>query len=960
MRRQAASPSLTGALEEAELCSGLPDYYALPSRIVMGVVFRSYLDSMVLTPFEIAHNHKLLRGLLEQTTLVENAMIRVSTVQARLPGQEAKARKAALQNAANEMASRAWSAQSAFNAAPRGRGVVDWLLDQPGGHSPTGDGHFDLCVALAADLAEHRAWAAKIDRIIDLLRSDRAEGRLLPILDSALADVLGSGAALQEIFSVPAATPGELLVGQCRLVLGTTASVGMTGPSREAVLNGVFRQGRVPYARAAVIDRVRRQLRSPAPLGRGTPAQEADYLRDAMAFLLAPTGVVGGAGMAEAVTLRYSRRLEQGGASAFRRSLIGVCEMQSDLFSRVNYLAAVSRCAAAERHQAEIIDALEAALGNELLIESAVLQNADVPALRGAIDAMRNAIRAAALPEETKAKLCGRAEHAVDVYVQHGRMIQRLKQLEPHLRRRAIRMAELACSGLVRENGGMPVLRQSIMEIVRQPEFQNDVKGPQNSELAQIEVRRLYELLDLLMQNGQATSALPRPSPPPGPIVVQGAAPPPAPSPAPSRAAASSAASLAAAPPRAGGRALGGRERSYVPAGAAALSQPSSPSQPSQPSAPRPTVAAQTMAGMAPAASPPPPPSPPPSVSTRMGTASPAAAVQTAGPRIAASAESKRCPNCFADKPADGACAECGWPVGYENRTGVHLAPGTQLLSRYDVGRLLGQGGFGATYLGWDDRLQVKVAVKEYYPANLISRVPGGSRVVPFSDVHAEGFNLGMKKFLDEARLLARLRDIKEIVGVQDFFEANDTAYLIMELLQGRTLKKYVSESGGSLDPRRAVSILGPIMKALQSVHDQGLIHRDVAPDNIFITSAGERKLLDFGAARHAAGQAANLTVILKPGYAPPEQYSHEGLQGPWTDVYAMCATLYMVICGKTPPDATTRFMTDKVPKLADYGVQAPPAFEKALLAGLAMRHNERPQSMKDLQKSLSAALGLG
>ena len=953
MRRQAASPSLTGALEEAELCSGLPDYYALPSRIVMGVVFRAYLDSMVLTPFEIMHNHKLLRGLLEQTTLVENAMIRVSTVQARLPGQEGKARKAALQNAANEMASRAWSAQSAFNAAPKGRSVVDWLLDQPDGHSPTGDGHFDLCVALAADLAEHRTWAAKIDRIIDLLRSDRAEGRLLPILDSALADVLGSGVALQEIFNVPAATPGELLVGQCRLVLGTTAAVGTSGPSREAVLNGVFRQGRVPYARAAVIDRVRRQLRSPAPLGRGAPAQEAEHLRDVMALLLAPSGVVGGTGMAEAVTLRYSRRLEQGGASAFRRSLIGVCEMQSDLFSRVNYLAAVSRCAAAERHQAEIVDALEAALGNELLIESAVLQNPDISALKGAMDAMRNAIRGAALPEETKAKLCGRAEHAVDVYVQHGRMIQRLKQLEPHLRRRAIRMAELACSGLVRENGGMPVLRQNIMEIVRQPEFQNDVKGPQNSELAQIEVRRLYELLDLLMQSGQATSALPRPSPPPPPIIVQGAAPPPSVIQSPSI--------PAAAPSRAGGRALGGRARSYVPSDAAAA-PPSSPSQLSQPSAPRPSAAVHTMTGVAAAAFAPPTPSPSALPgATRMGPSSVvSAAAQTVGPRIAVAAESKRCPNCFADKPADAACPECGWPAGYENRTGVHLAPGTQLLSRYDVGRLLGQGGFGATYLGWDDRLQVKVAVKEYYPANLISRIPGGSRVVPFSDVHAEGFHLGMKKFLDEARLLARLRDIKEIVGVQDFFEANDTAYLIMELLQGRTLKKYVSESGGSLDPRRAVSILGPIMKALQSVHDQGLIHRDVAPDNIFITSAGERKLLDFGAARHAAGQAANLTVILKPGYAPPEQYSHEGLQGPWTDVYAMCATLYMVICGKTPPDATTRFMNDKVPKLADYGVQAPPAFEKALLAGLAMRHNERPQSMKDLQKSLSAALGLG
>lgn len=920
----------------------------------MGVVFRTYLDSMVLTPFEVLHNHKLLRGLLEQSTLVENAMIRVATVQARLPGQEGKARKAALHNAANEMASRAWSAQSAFNAAPKGRSVVDWLLDQPDGGSPTGDGHFDLCVALAADLAEHRTWAAKIDRIIDLLRSDRAEGKLLPILDSALADVLGSGVALQEIVNIAAATPGELLVGQCKLVLGTTAAVGMTGPSREAVLNGVFRQGRIPYARAAVIDRVRRQLRSPAPLGRGSPAQEGEYLRESMGYLLAPSGVVGGAGMAEAVTLRYSRRLEQGGASAFRRSIIGVCEMQSDLFSRVNYLAAVSRCAAAERHISEITDGLESALGNELLIESAVLQNADMTALKGSMDAMQRSIRAAALPAETKAKLCGRAEHAVDVYVQSGRMIQRIKQLEPALRRRAIRMAELACSGLVGENGGMPVLRQAIMEIVRLPEFQNDVKGPQSSEMAQIEVRRLYELLDLLMQNGQATSALPqRPPPPPASLPPLPLALPAAPPPA-------SVPSSVPAAPKPAGRALGGRARSYVPVGADA--GPSPPS--SQPSAPRPTGAGQTVAGAlaAPvtrAASPPPaasfPAAAPPAGATRMGAAAPAAAAYPA-----AAPAAKRCPNCFADKPADAACPECGWPAGYENRTGVHLAPGVQLLSRYDVGRLLGQGGFGATYLGWDDRLQVKVAVKEYYPANLISRVPGGSRVVPFSDVHAEGFNIGMKKFLEEARLLARLREIKEIVGVQDFFEANDTAYLIMELLQGRTLKKYVSESGGSLDPRRAVSILAPIMKALQSVHEMGLIHRDVAPDNIFITTTGERKLLDFGAARHAAGQAANLTVILKPGYAPPEQYSHEGLQGPWTDVYAMCATLFVVICGKTPPDATTRFMNDRVPKLADYGVQAPPAFEKALLAGLAMRHNERPQSMKDLQKALTAAVGLG
>lgn len=973
---------MTAALDEAELCAGLPDYYALPSRIVMGVVFRSYLDSMVLTPFEIIHNHKLLRGLLEQTTLVENAMIRVSTVQARLPGQDAKTRKAALQNAANELAAKAWSAQSAFNAAPKGRSMVDWLLDQPDGHSPTGDAHYDLCVALSADLAEHRTWAAKVDRIIDLLRSDRAEGKLLPILDSALADVLGSGVALQEILNTPAATPGELMVGQCKLVLGTTASVSMMGPNRDAALNGVFRQNRAPYARAAVLERVRRQLRSPSALGRGTQAQEGEYLREAMSYLLTPGGVIGGPPMAEAITLRYSRRLEQGGASAFRRSIIGVCEMQSDLFSRVNYLAAVSRSPQTERHLGEIVDAVDAALGNEILIETAVLQNPDVTALKASMEAMQTSIKGAALPAETKVKLCGRAEFAVDVYAQHGRLVQRLKQVEPSPRRRAIRMAELAVSGLVRENGGLPVLRQNIMDVVRQPEFQNDLRSQQNSEMAQIEVRRLFDLLDQLKQGGQtiaAAAARSAVSAPPAAPAALGplpahllasaplGAPPPVPASPPPVAPVS-----ASGAPRPGGRALGGRARSYVSAADAEqrpVSSPSTPPASLAPPAPRPASAYAPTPTSAPTGIAPAYPvtraAPEPAPQTRVGAPPPAPARAPASssppppPQGGAGVPGVRCPNCFADKPDGAACPECGYPAGYENRTGVHLIPGTQLLSRYDIGRLLGQGGFGATYLGWDDRLQVKVAVKEYYPANLISRVPGTARVVPFSDIHAEGFNIGMKKFLEEARLLARLREIKEIVGVQDFFEANDTAYLIMELLQGRTLKKFVSENGGPLDPRRAVSILSPIMKALQSVHEMGLIHRDVAPDNIFITGTGERKLLDFGAARHAAGQAANLTVILKPGYAPPEQYSHEGLQGPWTDVYAMCATIFVIICGKTPPDATSRFMNDRIPRLAEYNVQAPPAFEKALFAGLAMRHNERPQSMKDLQRSLTAALGV-
>lgn len=316
-----------------------------------------------------------------------------------------------------------------------------------------------------------------------------------------------------------------------------------------------------------------------------------------------------------------------------------------------------------------------------------------------------------------------------------------------------------------------------------------------------------------------------------------------------------------------------------------------------------------------------------------------------------------RCPNCFADKNGATNCASCGWPAQSDSRSGIHLPPGSLLHDRFRIGRLIGQGGFGATYLGWDDRLHVKVAVKEFYPANLISRLPGGTRVAAFSDVHEEAFRLGLEKFMDEARMLARLRTIKEIVVVQDFFEENGTAYIIMELLQGKTLKRHIADNG-ALDGRRALGLLAPIMKALQAVHEAGLIHRDVSPDNIFITEQGERKLLDFGAARQAAGQGAQLTVILKPGYAPPEQYSQDAKQGPWTDVYAICATIYCAVTGKAPPDATSRFLSDSIPRPTAIGAKVPAPFEKVLMAGLAMRQHDRPQSMLDLLRAFSVAIG--
>lgn len=874
-----------GALDEAELCHTLADFHGAQGRMVIGISVRQYLDSLVLTPTEVIHNNKLLKALLEQGQLIENAIVKVATVQARVPGQDPKARRMAIQNAIGETSVKARATQVAFARLPKGRSPVDAVVAALPGKTPTGDADYDLRVALSLELAEHRTWSAKLDWLIQLFQQERDE-RLTAAVDGVIGDILASVAATQELFANPP-LPGAVLLKLCEMLFGRVA-IDPMGPNRIGNLNGWFRQGKLPLARAMVLERIRRQLRTPQPLGRGQASDEADILRGLLGHLLTPSGMIGGGPMADALTVRYSRRLEQGGASAYRRSIVGLSEAQTDLICRIHYLAAVSTVPASERHLGEIVDALDAALGNELLVENMILQSPDTALIRQGLSGAVEALRASGLPDEAKARIAGRTEFIVDEFAKKGRLAQRLRQIEPVLRRRTIRLAELACSGLVREEGALPLMRQHILEIVRQPQFQADLVAQQNNEMAQAEVRRLYELLDKLRQTSAAVTQ-PRTAP--------------------------------TAP--------------TVPTPTAARGRV-------QPTAQPVTVAtaAETKAV---------------DLSTRaVGTAT--VAQLTSGP-AGPGATANLCPSCFSPKAPRESCRDCGYPSQSENRNGVHLMPGTTLLGRYKVGRILGQGGFGATYLGWDDRLHIKVAVKEFYPANLISRVPGSLSVMPFSDEHGRGFAAGLVKFLDEARLLARLRDVKEIVSVQDFFEENETAYLVMELLEGRTMKKYVSECGGRIDARRTLTILSPIMKALQSVHEQGLIHRDISPDNIFLTTSGERKLLDFGAARHAAGQAASLTVILKPGYAPPEQYSQDGKQGPWTDVYAVCATAYGALTGKTPPDATSRFMNDKVPKPSELGVSVPPAFEKVLLAGLSMRWQDRPQSMRDLLRAMSGTL---
>ena len=266
-----------------------------------------------------------------------------------------------------------------------------------------------------------------------------------------------------------------------------------------------------------------------------------------------------------------------------------------------------------------------------------------------------------------------------------------------------------------------------------------------------------------------------------------------------------------------------------------------------------------------------------------------------------------RCLNCFESINDDlEVCPFCGYIEGTPSEESIHMSPGTKLADRYVIGRVLGFGGFGVTYLGWDEKLEQKVAIKEYLPSEFSTRMPGKTSVSVFNGVKSEQFYDGLNKFVDEARRLSKFQNEDGIVKIFDCIAENDTAYIIMEYLEGETLADKIKREG-IFPEKEAVDILMPVMKSLETVHREKIIHRDISPDNIFLTKDGA-KLIDFGAARFATtSHSRSLTVIIKPGYSAEEQYRSRSDQGPHTDVYSLAATLYKMITGETPPDALER-----------------------------------------------------
>lgn len=252
-------------------------------------------------------------------------------------------------------------------------------------------------------------------------------------------------------------------------------------------------------------------------------------------------------------------------------------------------------------------------------------------------------------------------------------------------------------------------------------------------------------------------------------------------------------------------------------------------------------------------------------------------------------------------------CPECGCPANLEAEKSLHICPGTVLNEKYVVGRVLGYGGFGVTYLAWDTILQIKVAIKEYLPSEFSTRSVGQTRITVFSGEKSKQFCDGKDKFIDEAKRLAIFRNELGIVKIFDTFEENGTAYIVMEYLEGETLEAKLQREG-KVPADDAVKLIMPVVESLNRIHDAGIVHRDIAPDNLFLTTKGETKLIDFGASRYAtAVNDQSLTVIVKQRYSPEEQYRSKGDQGPHTDVYAMGAVLYRMITGVLPPDAMER-----------------------------------------------------
>ncbi len=308
-----------------------------------------------------------------------------------------------------------------------------------------------------------------------------------------------------------------------------------------------------------------------------------------------------------------------------------------------------------------------------------------------------------------------------------------------------------------------------------------------------------------------------------------------------------------------------------------------------------------------------------------------------------------------------GRCPECGFSISDYNqmRSDRALPPMTILAGKYLLGKVLGEGGFGITYLAWDLNREEKIAIKECFPVGLVYRDTKNSDheyVTTVRGTEDSYYKKALESFALEAENLRKFNRNPGIVSVRDFFYENNTAYITMEYVEGKTLRQVLKENGGTLPWKEVLEIMLPILDALSYVHNYRIIHRDISPENIILDKKGNATLIDFGAARIQTGNdTRSLSIILKHGYAPFEQYQSRGSQGAWTDVYAICATMYHLIGGEIPISATDRVLGDSLKTLKTMNNDVPAHISDAIEKGMAIKKEDRFQNIQELKEILYA-----
>ena len=316
----------------------------------------------------------------------------------------------------------------------------------------------------------------------------------------------------------------------------------------------------------------------------------------------------------------------------------------------------------------------------------------------------------------------------------------------------------------------------------------------------------------------------------------------------------------------------------------------------------------------------------------------------------------KRCFSCFKEYGDEfEICPHCGTVEIKKPKEPIYLVPGTILANRYILGQSVGAGGFGIVYSAWDMKLEIVVAVKEFFVSRMVTRAVGQKNLI-VAKKSQEEFKYRKERFLAEARNMAQFSSHRSIPNVFEFFEENNTAYIVMELLQGVGLNGYLHQSGGKIDVDFALMIANEVGNALASLHTHNIIHRDVAPDNIYICSGKEIKikLMDLGAAKLADSTDDVIDIILKPGYSPTEQYDNSKNIGPWTDIYALGATLYVMITGVKPDESTNRKIKDEVVAPHEINPLVSENLSNAIMKAMALEKHMRFKTVQDFLNAIN------